>query len=327
MSFSACSAFAGRASALPDVSVIIVNYNTRDLLRESLASVARSTVSTEVIVVDNGSSDGSAEMIRWEFPGVFLLERSTNEKFAKPNNDGMRIARGKYVLLLNSDAALCPGALELLVNYMNGHTDVGICGPQLLYPDGTIQPSCKGFLTLWTHLCDMFFLDRLFPQSTIFARYEMTYFDHRHERIVDHIMAAAILVRAEAIQTVGLFDEALSIYYNDMDFSLRFHQAGWKTVFVPEAKVVHHGGTTTAMLNTRFELLDELYANVFHYFRIHYGISGLLVYKFLIVAGFIPRSTLWGIRTVLSRDPGARSRLQFSLRSLRIASRLWSLPR
>ncbi len=308
-----------------DISVIIINRNTRELLRAALRSVCESPVSTEVIVVDNASTDGSAEMMRKEFPAVRLIVNENNEGFAKPNNDAVRIAGGRYYFLLNSDARVCDKALERLVKFMDQNPAVGVCGPQLLNPDGTIQPSCRGFITLWTHFCDMLILDRIFPRSRIFASSVMTYFDHQMQREVDHIMAAAIVVRPEAVRNIGLFDERLSIHYNDIDFSHRMKEHGWKTVFYPEAQVVHHLGETTRRHNVRFELFDELYSNFFYYVRKHYGAATLLFFKLLMVIGFTPRVIYWFSRRLFSGNEKVREMAQFSLKSLLLGLTVWKL--
>lgn len=247
-----------------DVSIIIVNYNTCDLLRQSLGSVYRSYINKEVIVVDNASTDGSVRMVQDEFPEVRLILNNQNYRFAKPNNVAMLIACGRYIFLLNSDASLYPNALENLIEYADGNPKIGICAPQLLYPDGSIQPSCRGNFTMWTHFCDMFALDRLFPKSKIFSKSEMSYFDHNSTREVDHVMAAAIIVRRQVIEDVGMFDENLSFVYNDLDWSMRIRKKGWKIVFYPKAKVFHHHSMTTKMLNKKFELSNEIFSD--HYF-------------------------------------------------------------
>ena len=146
-----------------DVSVIIVNRNTKELLRSALESLSGCDMPVEAIVVDNASTDGSMEMLKSEFPSVKIIRNLRNEGFAKPNNDAVRVAAGRYFFLLNSDARLCGNALEKLVRFMDQHPETAVCGPQLLNPDGTIQPSCRGFITLWSHLCDMLILDRNLP--------------------------------------------------------------------------------------------------------------------------------------------------------------------
>ncbi len=302
-----------------DVSVIVVNMNTRELLFECLQSVRQCTIPKEVIVVDNASTDGSPEMVEREFREVKLIRNAANERFAKPNNDGMKIAQGRYIFLLNSDASLKPLALEKLVAYMDDHRDVGMCGPQLLYPDGGIQPSCRGFVSLWTHFCDMVVLDRLFPQSQLFAGSEMTFFDHASEREVDHVMAAAVIVRQEVIQSVGMFDERFSIYYNDLDWSYRIKKAGWKIVFCPEARVVHHLGKTARPMIRDERIFCEQYDNVLYYYRKHFGMPAVIVYRLLLLVGFVPRTIYWYIRSAIEQSENSRAQLQFSFRSLLFA--------
>lgn len=305
------------------VSVIIVNMNTRGLLKECLQSVVQSSVPKEVIVVDNASTDGSVQMVRTEFPSVQLICNRTNERFAKPNNDGMKIAKGRYLFLLNSDASLKSMALENLVSYMDAHPTVGMCGPQLLNPDGSIQPSCRGMVSLWSHLCDMLLLDRLLPHSRVFAGSEMTFFDHTTEQEVDHVMAAAVLVRAEIAKTVGMFDERFSIYYNDLDWSYRIGKAGWKIVFYPGAQVVHHGGKTALPFIKNHVIFREQYENILYFHKKHYGGFAAIIYKLLLIVGFVPRFLFWSARLMFDNSEIIKVRVQFCVRTLLFALPFW----
>ncbi|MDI6809514.1 MAG: glycosyltransferase family 2 protein [Candidatus Eisenbacteria bacterium] len=306
-----------------DVSVIIVNMNTRELLRESLRSVFQSSVPKEVIVVDNASSDGSVEMVQQEFREVRLIRNNMNERFAKPNNDAMKIARGRYIFLLNSDAALKIMALELLVAYMDKNPNVGMCGPQLLNPDGSIQPSCKGFVSLWTHVCDIFLLDRLFPNSHVFAGSEMTFFDHNADREVDHVMAAAVIVRSEIVRDIGMFDERLSICYNDLDWSYRIKKSGWKIIFYPRAQVVHHSGQTVRPVTKDSDVFREQYENVLYYYEKHFGRITAIFYRLFLVIGFVPRMLYWHGRLIVDRSDRVGKRAQSSVRTFIFALPLW----
>ncbi|MDI6803209.1 MAG: glycosyltransferase family 2 protein [Bacteroidota bacterium] len=308
-----------------DVSIIVINYNTCDLLRDCLQSVVRVSTPKEIIVIDNASTDGSVQMVKIEFPEVLLHVNNKNERFAKPNNTAMKIAKGRYYFLLNSDATIFPDTLDVLLNYMETHPDVGICAPQLIYPDGSIQPSCRGFITLWTHFCDMLVLDRIFPKSKIFAKSEMTYFDHRSDKEVDHVMAAAILIKREAVVGAGMFDENLSINYNDLDLSYRIKQKGWKIVFFPEAQVIHHHSKTTKMMNTQFELFLELYSNVFYYFKKHYGKYSVVLYKLFMIIGFSLRTVFWFFRSIVDSSENTKYLLRFSWKSLVIAFPIWRI--
>ncbi|MBA4312697.1 MAG: hypothetical protein C0417_08710 [Chlorobiaceae bacterium] len=306
-----------------DVSIIIVNYNTRELLRECLCSIRECKVSKEIIVVDNASTDSSVEMLTRDFPDVMIIRNSQNDRFAKPNNQAMRKAGGRYIFLLNSDTVLMPDSLSVLLKYMDKNGRVGMCAPQLLYPDGSIQPSCRGFVNLWTHFCDMSALDRLFPRSILFAKSEMRYFNHKSLKEVDHVMAAALLIRRQVIEQVGMFDENLSINYNDLDLSLRVHQHNWKVIYNPEAQVIHHHGKTTNMMNKNFELFDELYKNVFYYFHKHYGRWSVVFYKLFMIFGFSLRTVYWSVRFMFDQSAKTKYYLKFSLRSVFTALCFW----
>jgi len=300
-----------------DVSVIIVNLNTRDLLRQCLASVeATPPITLEVIVIDNASSDGSADMVRAEFPGVRLIVNKANEGFARPNNVGMRASSGRYIFLLNSDAALKNDALTKLVAFMDATSDAAACGPRLLYPDGRLQRSVKGFPTLWTHACDMLGLDRLLPHSRLFGKGEMAFFDYDMCTEVDHVMAAAFLVRREVLDVVGLLDERFRIYYNDMDWCYRMRSAGYKIYYVPTAEVFHHLGSTLGAVNRDFSYFRELHDNTALFHRKHYGWGAVIVYKLLLLLGFIPRACLWSLRLLFTSSPHTRMMCRYSWKTV-----------
>ena len=308
-----------------DVSIIIVNLNTRDLLRACLRSVfsETSTISYEVIVIDNASSDGSVEMVRTEFPAVRLFANTTNEGFARPNNEGMARATGKYLFLLNSDTLVKPNAIATLASFLDAHADVGACGPMLLYPDGTLQYSVKGFPTVWTHCCDMLLLDKVFPRTRMFGRGEMKYFAYTETHSVDHVMAAAFMVRREVLSSAGMFDERFRIYYNDMDWCFRIIRQGWKIYYVHDAQVVHYLGQTVNALNTQFDYFEELYDNVIFFYQKHYGRASVIAYKLLLVAGFLLRTPAWGIYRVLKPSPRSVHMAQFCRKSLAFGLRFW----
>ncbi len=304
------------------VSVIIVNLNTRLLLKECLASVyGQGFPDIEVLVVDNGSSDGSADMVQTEFPGVRLVRNQRNEGFARPNNVAMRMAKGKYVLLLNSDAALKPGAITTLASFLDDHPHAGACGPRLVFPDGHLQRSVKGFPTLWTHFCDMTLLDRVFPRTHLFGRGEQAGFDYQRTQEVDHVMAAAFLVRRAVLTSAGFLDERFSIYYNDMDWCFRMKAAGWKIYYVHNAEVVHHLGQTVNTLNRSLDYLDEMYENTMLFYQKHYGPKAVVIYKLLLALGFLPRTVWWGIRRMVDSSGRAVHMSAFSWRSLKLGVR------
>ncbi len=310
-----------------DVSVIVVNLNTKDLLRACLDSVFAhpDRLAVEVIVVDNHSEDGSVEMVVSRYPSVILQVNPANEGFAKPNNDGMRQAKGKYFFLLNSDAVVLPGCLGALSRFLDGNPQVGACGPMIRYPDGRIQRSVCKTHSLWTHVCDMLFLDKLFPQSRLFGGGEMTTnpYDELSPQEVESIMGAAVLVRRAAVDETGGFDERLSVYYNEMDWFRRMRQLGWGIAYVPDACVYHHRGATAAKANWRFELYDEMYKNVFHYYRKHYGLGGVVLYRLLLAVGFVPRAVGWNLASVLRPSAYRRHMAQYSFKTLLLGLTFW----
>jgi len=307
----------------PDISIVIVNLNTKELLRACLESVFRTagTLSLEVLVVDNGSTDGSPDMVQSEFPAVDLRRNASNEGFAHPNNVGMKLSNGRYVLLLNSDTVVGEGTFQALVRFMDDHPEVGACGPMLLYPDGRTQHSAKGFPTPFTHLCDMLYLDRLLPNSRLFGKGEMRYFDYARAGQVDHLMAAAFLVRQKVLEEVGLLDEQFAIYYNDMDWCFRMYTAGWKIWYVPEARVVHHLGSTVGNLNRRFALFSLLHENVLLFYQKHYGRAAVVFYRLCTIVGFILRSIGWTVVAPFRPSEFSRHMRVFSWKTL-----WWALP-
>lgn len=307
----------GHSQKVPDLSVIIVNHNTVDLLRDSLTSLRTEgeVLELQVIVVDNGSGDGSPEMVAEQFPNVTLIRNRSNEGFAKPNNQGLKIAEGRYVMLLNSDTIVKPQSLKKLVAFMDRHPDAGACGPRLLNPDGTLQRSCRSFPSLWRHFCDMSGLENLLPG--IFGNFE-TRFAHDRDAEVDQPMGAALLVRADVVRQVGTLDEQFKIYYNEVDWCRRITKAGWKIFFVYDAEIIHYGGKTTEMTNRSLQQFDEMSRNTMSYYEKHFGRMGVLSYRMLLVLGFSIRTALWKIISIFRSGPTVESRLMFAKKFLSI---------
>ncbi len=299
---------------LPVVSVVIVNYNGAEVIAPCLKSLESCRLPMEIIVYDNASTDDSDRIVERDFPDVRLRRRPRNERFARPNNLAMREASGEFILLLNNDTVVLSSAIERLVEYLRNHPEVGMAGPQLLNSDGTVQPSCSGFFTPWTHLFDMTFADRLFGRSRLVAAGPMTWFDFRTEREVDHLTAACVLMRRDALEDVGLFDERFTFYFNDMDLSMRFHAAGWPSVFVPSSRVIHRGGhATRKALSVRPEMLTEFQWNAILLSRKHYGWTGELWHRGVSAAGYLLRTVIWGLVSAVRDTEGARERFKTSL--------------
>jgi GT2 family glycosyltransferase len=221
------------------VSAVVVNLNGLPWLERCLESVR----GYETIVVDHGSTDGSLELVRERFPDARLVEQA-NLGMGAGNNAGMRLASGRYFLLLNSDAWVLADGVERLAAYAEEHPEAAVVGPRLRNPDGTLQRSVRAFPTRWRLATEYFFLRKLAPGSTLLNPLYVGGFDHASAREVDWLSGACLLVRREATDAVGLFDEAFFMFSEETDWCFRFHQAGWKVVFLPEAEVVHVGGAT-----------------------------------------------------------------------------------
>ncbi len=235
--------------AMVDLSIVIVSWNVRDLLRQCLASLLTASdqqpaTDIELIVVDNASTDGSAAMVRDEFPAVRLIASDTNLGYPGGNNAGLRVAQGRYVMILNPDTEVRPGALAALVAYADANPDVGVVGPQLLNPDGSVQSSRRRFPTFATALFESTWLQPIAPRRLLERYYVLDQPDDA-TLDVDWVDGAALMARREAVEQVGLLDEGFFMYSEELDWCRRFRQAGWRVVYLPEAKVVHHRGKSS----------------------------------------------------------------------------------
>ncbi len=222
-----------------DVSIIIVNWNTRELLLNCLSSVLATTsgLAIETIVVDNGSKDGSSEAVRKAFSAVTIIQNDRNRGFARANNQALAGAAGRYFLLLNSDAALTEGSLQGLVSFMDRTPDAGVAACQYIDTDGSRQNSFDNFPTLATELFNKTILKLLFP-----ARYPSKRRVYREPIGVDSVIGACMLVRAEAVRQVGVLDEAYFFFLEETDWCYRMRRAGWRVYHLPGIRVYHLQG-------------------------------------------------------------------------------------
>jgi GT2 family glycosyltransferase len=225
---------------MADVSVVVVTYNALPWVEQSLESVR----GHETIVVDHGSTDGTVELVRERFPEARLLQQE-NKGLGGGSNAGMRVASGDYFLLLNSDAWALDDAVERLAAFADEHPEAAVVGPRLLNQDGSLQRSVRGFPSVWRLATEYFFLRKLAPRSRALNAFYGANFDHDEVREAEFLMGACLLVRREAADTVGLFDEDFFMFSEETDWCYRFRQAGWKVLFTPEAEFVHVGGATT----------------------------------------------------------------------------------
>ena len=230
-----------------DLSVVILSYNTRDLLEQALRTVVAAAVDleVEVIVVDNASHDDSADMVAEKFPQVRLIRNPRNVGFAAGNNIAFRQASGRHVLLVNSDTIVRRDSLSCLVRFLDEHPEAGAAGCKILNPDGTLQPDCmRGFPTPMAAFFKVSGLSRFFSNSPRFARYNMTYLDPEQTHQVDALSGSCMMVRKQTMDQVGMLDEDYFMYGEDLDWCFRMHAAGWKIYYVPETEIIHFRGAS-----------------------------------------------------------------------------------
>ncbi len=235
-----------------DVSVVVVSLNTRNVLRECLESVRRETRSLRVqmIVVDNGSADGSQQMVEVEFPEALLIRSEVNLGFGGANNLGFESARGKYIVLLNSDAFLTEGALERSVLHMEENPKAGIGGARLIGRDGSWQPSARKFPTILDDLIVRMGLAARFPRSRFFGRFDRTWANAMEPAEVDWVPGAYSIIRAEALCAAGCFDERFFLYSEEIDLCKRIKVLGYSICYWPDIAVIHIGGESSRQMNT-----------------------------------------------------------------------------
>jgi len=289
----------------PEVSVIIVSYNTRELLRECIESILCEQgdgLGVEVIVVDNASADGSAAMVAERFPQVRLIANPDNRGFGAACNQGLEVARGRYALILNADIRAQPGALQRLVGFMDAHPDAAICGGQLRYPDGRIQPSCARDLTLWWVFCEQSMLAKLFPRTRLFGGYWRTHWDFSATIETEQVMGACMMLR----RPFPRFDEDYFLYCEDTDLCYRVRQAGGRIYYVHDAVFVHHLGASGE--SQRAQMVIYYNRGKERYFRKFHGAWQARVCRWLNKGGALLRMLLGlaGVVLTLGRRAGFR---------------------
>lgn len=231
-----------RPASNPDVSIAIVHYETPADLVRCLTSVgaAATDVATEVFVIDNASAGFVAEMVTDLLPEAKVIRNSHNRGFARAANQALRTANGRYLILLNPDTVLAPNTLKKMLSYMDANPDVGCATPRLVLPDGRLDLACRrAFPTPIRSFYRLTLLSRLFPRSRRFAQYNLTYLDEHHEAEIDAPCGAFMMVRADIRDGVGLLDERYFMYGEDLDWSYRIKQAGWRIMYTPITTVTH----------------------------------------------------------------------------------------
>lgn len=295
----------GGLESPPDVSVIVVSYNTKDLLRACLASAMRR--GTEIIVVDNGSADGSAEMVEREFPTVALIRAPGNIGFAAGNNLALRRARGRHCLLLNPDAALVDGTTDALAAYLDEHADVGVVGPTVRFPDGRFQSSGFDFPNVSSELRQSRSVEWL---ARVMGGGPRTAAAGADPEDVDWVDGACLMIRREVVDAVGLLDEQYFLYGEEVDWCYRVKRAGWRVVAVRTASALHHRGQSTGGMSDA--TVAYLTNTRLRFFRTHRGTLTALFVSVVFALGCLKQLAEALVRTDGrgSTANGARIRLK-----------------
>jgi GT2 family glycosyltransferase len=263
-----------------DISVVVVSFNTRDLLRECLTGLERECagIRAEIFVVDNVSRDGSGDMVEHEFPAVKLIRGDVNLGFAAANNKAFPLCAGRYIVLLNSDAFLHPGALRLALSHMDAEPATGLGGARLVGRDGGWQPSARCFPSPLNDLLSLTGLSARYPASRFFGRFDRTWADQNVAAEVDWVPGAFAIIRRDVLERVGYFDETFFLYYEEVDLCRRILFAGYQVRYWPDVTVIHLGGEssktvrTLQMSKSGSQLALWRMRSAFLYYRKHHGI-------------------------------------------------------
>ncbi|HDH96323.1 MAG TPA: glycosyltransferase family 2 protein, partial [Proteobacteria bacterium] len=290
-----------------DVSIVVVNYNTREHLYQCLHSIFGLShgCSYEVFVVDNGSTDGSAAMVRSNFPRAKLIASPENLGFVKANNIALRMADGRYFLLLNADARLLPGALDAMVEFMNTHPDAGACGCKQVDPSGNIQLTWGYFPTLAREVVRKAMHARLSLNGNIVRAYLAHRFNG--QTVVDWVAGSCLMVRSSIREQVGLMDEGYFMYFEDIDWCHRIQQAGWKVYYLPHIQVVHEGGASAN--KHKIDAILAYRRSQFYFTRKYYGPAVEKMLRFIISGKSLLNLARWGLKYVFMSNGSAEREL------------------
>lgn len=290
---------------MPDISIAIVNWNTAELVLGCLSSLfdQKWEASFEVILVDNGSTDNSVGKVSSQFPQVKLIINNENVGFAKANNQALARAQGRFLLLLNSDTLVLPGALDKMVGFMDRNPEAGIVGCKLLNSDGSVQASCSTFPNLRTALFRALYLDKLFPRNSWTGANRMSYWNYNSTREVEVVQGSCMLVRREVLDQVGALDEHFFMYSEETDWCYRARQHGWKIYFTPEAEIIHYGAKSSRQ-SARMRVV--FHQSRIKYFQKHYGWLTSVIARLLAALEVGLRLIYWSASLLIRR----RKRLQ-----------------
>lgn len=303
ISLSASLIVKAAADAMCEFSIIIINFNVKDFLRQALLSVRRavSGLTAEIIVVDNASEDGSVETVRAEFPEVRVIENVDNLGFAVANNQALRTARGRFLVLLNPDTVVQENTFTAIRDFFcsSEGQDAGMVGCKILNPDGTLQLACRrSFPTPWVAFTRLSGLSKLFPKSRVFGKYNLTYLDENALTEVEAISGSFMAVRREALNQIGFLDETFFLYGEDLDWCFRLRAAGWKIYYLPQTQIIHFKGESSKRSN--LDSLRIFYQAMHLFARKHFRAKFSSAFYGLLVAAIWFRGALSAFRRAVS---------------------------
>jgi len=306
---------------------------TRALLAESFSALGTGPqgeasnveLQIEVIVVDNASTDGSAEMVRDEFPGVRLIANDSNRGFTAANNQGLALSQGRYLLLLNPDTEVVGDALATMVGYMDGQPAVGALGPQLRYPDGSLQPSRRRFPTFMTGLVESTVVQEWWADSRFLRRYYMAGTPDDAIQPVDWVVGACLLVRRQIYEEIGGLDEGFFMYSEELDWCRRIVDAGWQVVYLPTAAVVHHEGKSSEQVVPARHIYFQ--SSKVRYFRKHHGSIQAELLRWFLLATYVYQLVREGLKWLVGhKRPLREERVRAYGQVLRSGLRTPAIP-
>jgi len=290
---------------MSDVAAVIISWNTRGLLQNCLHSVLADGCN-DVVVIDNGSGDGSPDLVRHEFPAVRLVVNPHNPGFGAAANQGLELTAAPYVLLLNGDTAVRPGGLEAVAAYLDQHPSVGVLGPRLVHPDGRLQSSCANFPHPLLPLVKSKGLTRLVGRVPVLRDRALDTWSHDAPRQVPWVVGAALAIRRQAFEAVGGFDDKFHLYFEEPDLCRRMLNVGWTTHFAPVTDIIHVEGASTQQRRT--EALRAWAESYRRYNEHHFRGPGLIAARAMYWLGMRVRWCREWLRFAATNDPAARAR-------------------
>ncbi|MBI2252241.1 MAG: glycosyltransferase family 2 protein [Armatimonadetes bacterium] len=270
---------------MPDLSVIIVNWNAKDTLESCLNSLKEDLagIKNEIFVVDNNSQDGSINLIKEKFHEVNLIENKENLGFSKANNQALRISKGEFILILNPDTFIFKGTIKKLINFIKINTHAGMVGPKIINQDGTLQLACRRSIpNPKVVFLKVLGLDKIFPKNPKLSQYNLTYLDENEIAKVEAVSGSCMLIRRKALEEVGLFDEDYFLYAEDLDWCYRFIKKGWEIYYYPSVKILHYKKVSSE--KRRILSILNFYQAMYIFYRKHF-LNKIFIFNWLIYFG------------------------------------------